>query len=178
MILRTSNKFKKLDYEKMNIPNLTIMEGEDNPEVSGTIEEVIIYKTLIGKPNELVEDTTIKLDEIEHIDIKHTLNKLPQKKNLFLYISIGYNKDETIEVFQGITEGYLINTDNLGPTDKYDINDYFIPKGYDKPLSKIEEFSTVSPRARAIKKLKDKKPDFIIDKSNIKEWKGEWQEVF
>lgn len=178
MILRTTNKFKIQDYKAMNFPNILIMNGIELKEVIGTIEEVIIYKTLEAEIEELVEDATLRINGKEFIDMKYQIKEIDKKhknEKVELIISIGLNLKEEIKIYYGIVEGYLFETEKIDISNGYDINNHFIPAGYDKPLYMIKDFLKITPRYIALSKILNNTPDLILQKKDIKVWKGEYQ---
>ena len=71
MILYTSNMNKQIEFRSLfGIYPIKIENGEHFPEILGTIDETIIYKSLDFGDNSIVEDTTaiINGDQYPNMD--------------------------------------------------------------------------------------------------------------
>ena len=69
VILISSSQGKIKEFKEF-VPHLEIQTGKDLPEVLGTMDEVIIYKSLLAGKDYLVEDTIVSIDNEEIVDIK------------------------------------------------------------------------------------------------------------
>ena len=187
MKLKTSNKDKIKEYLSF-LPSLEIVEGSDDKEVLGTVDEVILHKSK-NNPGYVVEDTILIVNGVPKVDIKFNINEVRQGDNLEWVTSIAYNDGDTIKVARGTIEG---TADLTRGTEGFGFDFYFVPKK--KPYVKLEKLLQTDITGLTLAELDKLKlkdvfsarglalNNFIfqhyvldVDVNSIKEWKGEYQ---
>jgi len=96
MKISTSNQ-NKINEIKRIFPNIEVVKGADLKEVLGTMDEVILYKSLDAGKDFVVEDTILTIDGQEVVDIRwNQKDKLKNTKKVSWIVSLGYNDGEKI----------------------------------------------------------------------------------
>ncbi len=177
-ILTTSNKNKIAEFKSILGDKLTIKKGKDIKEVNGSVDEVIIYKSLDSGLNSIVEDTILEVDGKEVVDIRYCIEKYSKSSVKANWIvSLAINTGTEIKVYRGTIQGKLIKTDII-PDDSFGFDSYFVPKGTTKTLyelNKIGEKDNFSARKIALLNLLDDKTIFIKQIADIKKWTSSYQ---
>lgn len=179
IILKTSNPYKLSEYQRLlNGHDIEIQKGMDVKEVLGTIDEVIIYKTLAAGENILVEDTTLIINGKEEVEIKWKADKLKTGDKIKFIVSIGILTNNKVKVAQAEIEAVVDRS--LG-TDGVEFEPYIVPTlnntdklSYTK-LSKAINKDLISPRAMALKKFLNNDFKINLDKNSIPAWNGNFQ---
>jgi len=179
MKLVSSNETKLKEFQRI-LPMMEILKGLDLPEVEGSSDQVIIYKSLAAGKGTVVEDTILIIEGEEVIDIKWKMDEL---KNLPVgntikaswQVMLGYNTGTHIEMYKGVVNGIIIpDSTDTG----YGFDPYFLPDGSDITLGKLEQEGNkdnFSARRNALIKLK--KGFTYRDERifNIPVWTGKYQ---
>lgn len=174
VILSSSNKSKINEFKEI-LPNLKTVVGKDIREVKGTMDDVIIYKTLEANKNEMVDDTILIVNGKEVVDIKWNIEKLKEGDKAIWVTSLGYNDGKKITVYRGEVEGTI--TKNRGD-EGFAFDPYFIPKGSDFTLGELNKDNLkkfYSARTIALLNFKNNKAYKVLDINSIPKWKGKYQ---
>lgn len=187
MKLISSNENKIREFKRI-LPEMEIVKGKDLPEVKGTKEEVIIHKSILAGKDFIVEDTILKINGQEVIDIKWKVDSLTEGDKVEWITSLGYNDGESIHVYGGITKGFITTSRsttgfafdpffipeelfNLSLTDEnYHLNNLTLEE-----LNKMNLKDNYSARTKALLNLKEEKPLFVVKIRHVDEWHGEYQ---
>lgn len=110
MLVVTSNKTKRLEYERFGIPGLTVMEGPDIREIVALPDQIIAYKTLEAGEGRIVEDAIIRINGVPIIDVKWKIpailaGEYPVGVELDWEVRLGVMKDGVINLYYGVTKG-------------------------------------------------------------------------
>lgn len=174
MKISTSNQ-RKIEEIKSIINNIEVVKGVDLKEVNGTMDEVILHKAKDAGTGFIVEDTILKIDGVEVIDIRwNQEDKLKDTKKVEWIVSLGYNNGTHIEVFRGIINGIIVEPNCEG----YGFDPYILPDGSDITVAELDKLgrkNDFSARKFALLNLKNNKPEFITKISDIIEWTGDYQ---
>jgi len=173
MILQTSNINKLKEFQRI-LPGLQSEKGKDLKEVQGTMNEVIIYKSLEAGKGIIVEDTILIVDGEEIVDIRWKIDSLTTTSDIRWIVSLGYNDGKSIKVYRGIIDGNLVKTDKEG----FGFDPYFIPNGTDLSLQELTELNQkdkYSARNIALINLKNKKFTKKIRVKDVPVWTGKYQ---
>jgi len=191
VIIETSNADKIKEISEA-FPDLKISNGEDMPEVLGSMSEVILYKSFQkNKPGTIVEDTILSQYNTETnlyeeiVDIKWNIDQLVSGTLVKWFTSIAYHTGSHIFVFQGSIEGYIkIPKEVKG----FAFDSYFIPTTniygetnvnfdqlslYDLQQKGLKE--NFSARLMAFNNFLHFQPLDISDIKDIPNWTGEYQ---
>lgn len=165
-----------IQYSKRIGFNLLVEIGPDIPEIDGSIDEVIIYKSLDSGKGTIVEDTILVVDNEPIIDIKWKVELLPSNTTGTWITSLGYNDGTDIRVYRGSVNGTIIKPRGTGNG----FDPYFIPEGSELTLGELKSLSTTevvfwSARERAIWDLSQGNHIFTVPISSIQPWKGRYQ---
>lgn len=175
-VVLSSSNLNKINEFKRIIPNIQIVQGKDIKEIYGNMDDVIIYKSLDMGKNFIVEDTILKIDGKEVVDIRwNQEDKLKNTKKCEWIVSLGYNDGTNIYIFRGIVNGIIVKPNINGG---FGFDPYFLPDGCDITLAELENEGNkdkFSARVKALKKFIKFKPDKIIRIDQIKPWKGKYQ---
>ena len=174
MKIVTSNINKLKEFNRFGLP-YDSEGGIDLPEVDGTIDDVIIYKSLSAGVNKIVEDTILEVDGEEIIDIRWKIKEMNKNSDAKWIVSLGLNDGTYIKVYRGITNGKLIKTDELS---SFGFDNYFLPDGSDLTLGELEKIGRkddFSSRKIACLDLVNDVPILIIKISQIPNWTGKYQ---
>lgn len=187
MKITTSNK-NKIKEIKAFMPEIEIVSGEDIKEVQGTIEEVIVYKAISAGKDFIVEDTILKINGEEVVDIRWKVDELKEGDIVEWITSLGYNDGEKIHVYEGKIEGYITTGKNL---EGFAFDPYFIPKELynlkedddnfllnNKTLTELTELGLkhlYSARINALTQLKEKNIKNTFNINEIPVWTGSYQ---
>ena len=177
MKLLSSNENKIKEFKRILGKSLEIGKGKDLPEVLGNMDEVILYKSLLSGKDTIVEDTILKIDGVEVVDIRYNQeDKLKNAKVATWIVSLGYNDGENIYIYRGTINGIIVENINNTPCFGFDGN--FLPDGSDITLAELEikgNKDKFSARVISLKNLLNKK---YLSKTNIKDiekWTGKYQ---
>lgn len=174
MKLSSSNQNKIKEFKRI-IKDLEIVSGPDLKEVQGTMDEVIIYKSLQAGRDFIVEDTILKIDGKEVVDIKFNQEEiLKQGQKASWIVSLGYNDGGTITVYRGIVNGTIVKKTGEG----FGFDPYFLPEHSSKTLAQLEQEGLkdqYSARNIALQKLKNKQYLKVKDIKSIPKWEGLYQ---
>lgn len=166
MKLVSSNKNKIAEFKSILGNLIEIVPGKDLKEIQGTMDEVIIYKSLDAGVDFVVEDTILIIDGVEVVDIKwNQEDKLKNCKKASWVTSLGYNDGENIFIYRGIINGIIVEP----KVDGFGFDPYFLPDGSDLTLSELDKENKkdlFSARKIALSQLLNK---IEIIKKSIKE---------
>ena len=178
MTLLSSSKNKIKEFKhlvELLLFNLKVALGKDLPEIEGSMDEVILYKSLDAGKGYLVEDTILIIDGQEVVDIRwNQEDKLKENQKAQWAVSIGYNDGVSIKVFRGIIEGIIVNPIGVG----YGFDPYFLPNNSELSLAQLDERGLkddFSSRKLALEKVKGNNYLFERKISSIPKWEGEYQ---
>jgi len=154
MVLYTSNVNKQIEFKSLfGTYPLKIENGEYFPEILGTIDETIIYKSLDFGDNSIVEDTTAIINgdqypdmnevcsgKIENgkiiVEIKHKYKELKTGDFVKSISSLAINRNGEILVFRGTM--YSVIDRDIGSGE---LDSFMIPiVGEDKLKFTMDEF--------------------------------------
>lgn len=169
-------------------PELEIIEGEDIKEVMGSMNEVIIYKSLESNAGELVEDTILIVNNIVQVDIKWNIDMVKEGDILEWVTSIAYNDGINISISRGSIKGkgtrkkgskgfafdpYFIPDELIGLPNSHK---EFLNKGCTlSMLSEKNEKHRFSARIKALQAFQASEFILVKEISKIKPWQGEYQ---
>lgn len=174
VILSSSNESKINEFKEI-LPNLKTVVGKDIREVKGSMDEVIIYKTLEANKNEMVDDTILIVNGKEIVDIKWNIDKLKEGDKAIWVTSLGYNDGKNITVYRGEINGTI--TKNRG-NEGIAFDPYFIPEGSDFTLAELNKENLkkfYSARTFALLNFKNNKRYKNLKIDSIPKWKGKYQ---
>jgi inosine/xanthosine triphosphate pyrophosphatase family protein len=176
MKLVSSNQNKIKEFKRILDTNLEIEEGKDLPEVDSNMDDVIIHKAKDAGPGYIVEDTILKLDGVEVVDIRwNDSYKNSNIKVATWIVSIGYNDGHDISIYRGIINGIVVKKNGISD---FGFDPYFLPDGADLTLSQLEDIGSkdnFSARVQALINLNKNRPEKVISISDIKPWNGTYQ---
>lgn len=178
MHLLSSNPKKLEEYTRYGL-SLEMREGQDLPEVDGTIEEVALHKAKMAGAGAVVEDTVVIVDGTVWNDIKWKKHLLPHfhGKSIVQVITLGHNTGTHIELYQAKLEG-VITTPTSERAEAFGFDAYLIPTGQSLSLDELEQLNRkdeFSPRRWAAEQLKNKSPLSVTALEHVPEWTGKWQ---
>lgn len=172
LVLKSSNKYKISEYKRLlKDVDIDVQEGEDLKEVVGSIDEVIIYKTLNAGENVLVEDTAFIVNGKEEIEIKWKQNELITGDEVTWIISLGLFKEGKIIVYRGMIDA-VVNKE-LGTDGAY-FEPFIVPLDLNPDkmsyteLAKIIDKDLIDPRAMAVDNLLEGVPELVVPIEIIK----------
>lgn len=175
MILTTSNKNKIKEFKDILGNDLIIQSGKDIKEVDGTMDEVILYKSLEAGKGFIVEDTILICDGKEVVDIRwNQEDKLKNIKTASWIVSLGYNDGKNLNVFRGIINGIIVEPKCEG----FGFDPYFLPDGSDITLAELDKQglkNNFSARKIALLNLKNNNFYSSIKINEIEKWNGKYQ---
>lgn len=173
--LSTSNENKLKEFQRI-VPNIVAVKGKDVKEVDGTMDDVIVYKSLEMGEGFLVEDTILKINNVEVVDIKwNQEDKLKDSVPCSWVVSLGYNDGEKIYVFRGVINGNVVEPLEEGG---FGFDPFFLPDGSDITLAQLENEGNkdkFSARTNALVNLIKGRAEFVKEISEIKPWEGKYQ---
>ena len=189
MKLYTSNQKKIREFQRFGLEDIEVLSGPDLPEVKGTAEQVILYKTLAAaratNSDDLVVEDTILAEKHENgaleeiVDIRWKIKELGEKPNtpILWRTSLGYLKDGIISIFVGEVWCHVTIPETI-PEDAFAFDPYLIPEGYDKTFYELNQEGRkdeISPRKKAIDHLVAGESTLTVRISELPEWQGEFQ---
>lgn len=176
----TSNQNKINEYKRFGILSLEVISGKDIREVSGTSEEVVLYKAIEAGEEVIVEDSILEIDGVEIVDIKYQLKNLKNHagKEAKFKVSLGYLQNGVIKTYSATLTGNI--QDVKKPEVCFGFDYCFFPTNSIYSLHELElqghEFKDkFSPRKQAILKLLNNQYDNMYKIEDIKPWNGEYQ---
>ncbi len=174
----SSNQTKINEYTRFGIKDLEVISGKDIREVSGTSEEVIIYKALEAGENIIVEDAILIIDGIEIVDIKYQLENLSSfiGKTAIFKITLGFQSNGVIKTFMAELHGNIQDLEKQN--DNFGFDYCFIPKGSLKSLYELDKLGlkdNFSPRRMAVNQLLQNNVNNSYFIKDIQPWTGNYQ---
>jgi len=181
MKIVTSNTNKLREFQRFGL-NYEMAPGLDLLEVKGTMDEVIVYKALDAGAGLIVEDTILEIDGQEVVDIRWKIDELktlnqPEGIPARWIVSLGYNDGDTIQVYRGIVEGFLINPVEI-PEDAFGFDPYFVPAGQQFTLAELElegSKDDYSARKLAVVNMINQNATLEVPVIDLKPWTGDYQ---
>lgn len=175
MFILTSNSHKLQEYKEFGIEARL---GIDIREVLGTIDEVIIYKILECEPFVIVEDTVLKVEDKEIVDIKFKLKEIKQHSKASWITSLGYHDNVNLYVYRGVVEGRIVT-----PVIEHETSfePCFVPSGADVTLYELKKEgrkNNFSARRIALEAYRNRKPVLCKKILDIPSWVGEYQNKY
>lgn len=175
MVLVSSNKNKIKEFKDILGDSLKIETGKDLDEVNGNMNQVILYKSFDAGKGYIVEDTILKIDGKEVVDIKwNQEDKLKNASQAEWIVSLGYNDGKNIYISRGIIKGTIQQSNDVG----FGFDPYFIPNGSDKSLHQLNEEGKkdlFSARKEALLKFKNNDFEIVQDIKKLQPWQGSYQ---
>ena len=173
--LSTSNPKKIEEFQEFLGDSLTIVKGADIDEVNGTVDEVIMYKALDSGKDIIVEDTILKINGVEVVDIRWKVDEFNEGDKAEWITSLGYNNGESIIIFRGSTHGTL--TKKKG-NEGFAFDPFFVPDESEMSLSELDhigEKGNFSARFKALSNFVEGNYLEIHKISEIPVWNGTYQ---
>lgn len=178
--LSTSNKNKIKEFKRFGL-SFDIVEGLDVKEVQGTIDEVIIYKTLNFPEFTIVEDTVLSVNGEEVVDIRWKVNELSKMKDpkIQWIVSLGLVDNGYLYVYRGSIDCDFINqSSDFIPPDSFGFDSFLKPKNVDLSFYELNqegEKDLYSPRKIAVDQLLQGVYTLKIPVNSIQSWKSGYQ---
>ena len=178
MFLISSNAKKLAEFHRFGL-DLTLKSGDDLPEISGTPDEVALYKAKMAGVNAVVEDTILIVDGSPWIEIKWEQDALKDHvgKPVDWIVTLAHNEGESIALYRGVISGVLTCPDTLLP-DSFGFDPFIIPNGFSMSLDGLERQGRkdeASARRQAVEHLLQQQPYLKVRTDSLPEWKGAWQ---
>ncbi len=178
--LSTSNKNKIQEFNRFGL-SFDIIQGIDVKEVQGSIDEVIIYKTLNFPELTIVEDTVLSVNGNEVVDIRWRVKELSQMQDPIIQwtVSLGLVDHDFLYIYRGIIDcDFIKQQSDFIPKDSFGFDSFLKPKNIDLSFYELEQQGKkdlFSPRKIAVDNLL--KGDYYkkIPISSIKCWEGSYQ---
>ncbi|MBI6727210.1 non-canonical purine NTP pyrophosphatase [Pseudomonas viridiflava] len=179
MIVVTSNKTKRQEYERFCIPGLKVMEGPDIREIVGTPDQIIAYKTMEAGEGRIVEDAIIRIKGEPIIDVKWKIPSIlageyPVGTELDWEVRLGVMKDGVISLYYGVTKGTVCEAVEEG----FGIDPVLMVTDAGQTLAALDakgEKEGYSARRFAIQKLLSGDSYAVINTSELLPWAGTYQ---
>lgn len=179
MIVVTSNKRKREEYQRFGIPNLTVLEGPDIREIDSNPDQIIAYKTIEAGEGRIVEDAIITINDEPIIDVKWKIDAIlkgeyPVGTKLHWEVRLGLMTNGVIQLFYGVTKGTVCEA----VQDGFGIDPVLLVDGAGATLAALDdsgEKDQYSARRHAIEQLIAKKPYATINAADLKPWNGSYQ---
>lgn len=181
LTLGSSSKGKLDEYQGFNLP-FPQEVLPDAPEVLGSEEDVIIYKSLHFGDNFLVEDTSLEVEgESVGVNIKWLIKELHgnpkfQHKKAFWSVYLGVVQSGILYIVRARVSGVIHMEKKV--EDAFGFDSVFVPEGSSSSLWELKQMGIhekFSARKLAVDKLLRGDFDKIIKASLIPEWKGSYQ---
>lgn len=177
MILISSNQNKIKEFKEILWDKLQIEQWKDLREVDWTASEVIFYKTLEAGKSYIVEDTIIKIEWKEMVDIRWKIEHLQEFiwKRVQFIVHIGYNTWEEIIVYQWII-WWTIQEPKW--KDGFWFDPFFFPDWEKLSLAELSQQwrkNDFSARRIALENLLINHKEDSAKITNISEWKWAYQ---
>lgn len=178
--LSTSNKNKILEFKRFGL-SFDIIEGIDVKEVQGTIDDVIIYKTLNFPSLTIVEDTVLSVNGEEIVDIRWRVSELSKMTDPIIQwtVSLGLVDGDYLYIYRGVIDCDFINqkTDFI-PEDSFGFDSFLKPKNVEDSFYELNQKGlkdNYSPRKLAVDFLMKGNYYKKIPLSSINKWVGSYQ---
>lgn len=176
--ISTSNKQKLQEYKDMNL-NFEVIQGQDLKEVKSDALTVSIYKAIDSGLNILVEDTILKVNGQEIVDIRWKFDEVAKMDNPIIewIVNLSIVDNGYVYVYTGIVQCDFVNSD-FDPFGPNAFDPFLKPKGvsetfYELNLKGIKK--DFSPRTIAAQNLLDGNYIFKDKVSKFKKWSGDYQ---
>lgn len=177
MKIQSSNVHKIREYASFGL-NLIAVTGPDLPEVQGTDEEVILYKTLMSPTDTLVEDTSLVISGMDvGVNVRWLMDDLknnPTTRDAEWVVWIGVHDGQTVKTIRGAIPGKIVPARGEG----FGFDAIFQPEGSEYTLAELDMMDQkhlYSARKDAVKRFLDGQFDRQYDVALVPEWKGDWQ---
>ena len=179
LILKSSNQYKISEYTRLlKGTEVTVETGSDLKEVLSDMDTVIIYKSLAGGKNVIVEDTILIINGKPEVEIRWKWKNLKTGDKVTWVISIGVLVENQVKVYRGSIDAIVQRTSNeVGEAFEpllVPVENNFNKMSYSN-LAKIINKDTIDPRAMAVQKLLNNDPVFVKNVKDIPTWKGAYQ---
>lgn len=169
VVFVTGNKNKYEEAKRILSGFDVIQEKFDIDEIQGEADEIINDKLAkayahLMRPC-IVEDVSLEMEGLNGLPgpyIKHFFEKLgteglydlvkDKDKKARAKAYIGYTDGKSTEIFVGSVEGRICKP---SPVRRFAFDPIFIPEGYEKPFSELENKNEISHRRKALDKLRE-----------------------
>lgn len=176
--ISTSNQQKLREYKDMNL-NFEVIKGKDLKEVKSDALTVAIYKAIDAGKNILVEDTILKINDKEIVDIRWKFDEVLKMDNPIIewIVNLSIVDNDYVYVYTGVVHCDFIQS-SFDPFGPHAFDPFLKPKGinetfYELDLKGIKK--DFSPRSIATKKLLSGNYSYKEKVSKFKKWNGEYQ---
>lgn len=179
--LASSSQGKLREYKSFGL-NLNLKPMADLPEVQGTEEEVITYKSIQAGENLLVEDTSLQVEGVDvGVNIKWLLKEIKNNPNFegrkaTWVVNLGLVYEGNLFLVEAKTKG---NISLLGADlPAFGFDGIFIPEGENDNLFNLDTQglkNKYSPRKKAIDLFLGGKYSKVVPIADISPWTGPYQ---
>lgn len=174
--LVTSNRNKLAEYRAFGLPDLTLAEGLDLPEVDGSPDDVILYKALAAGEGKIVEDTVLYVDGRPVVDIRWQLDSLVavDGKTARWDVRLGILHEGVVRVFVASVDGKIVKPRGEG----FGFDPFFEVVNTQLTLAELAAAGCKtdhSARKLAVDNLLMDAPVIRLKQSDIPEWSGGFQ---
>jgi inosine/xanthosine triphosphate pyrophosphatase family protein len=174
--LVTSNRNKLAEYRAFGLPDLTLAEGLDLPEVDGSPDDVILYKALAAGEGMIVEDTVLYIDGSPVVDIRWQLDSLVAVvgKTARWDVRLGILHEGVVQVFVASVDGKIVKPRGEG----FGFDPFFEVSTTQMTLAELAAAGCKadhSARKFAVDNLLMDAPVIRLKQSDIPEWSGGFQ---
>lgn len=174
----TSNKLKLKEYKDMNL-DFEVVHGKDLKEVKADALTVAIYKAIDAGENTLVEDTFLKVNGKEIVDIRWKFDEILKMVNPTIewIVNLSILDNNNIYIYTGSVYCELVESD-FDPFGPHAFDPFLKPKNSNKTFYElsIEGIKkNYAPRNIAVNNLL--KENYVLKKSilDVKKWTGDYQ---
>ena len=177
MKLISSNPHKIWEFRDILWDKLEIKEWIDIKEVDGTAREVILHKAIDAWEGYIVEDTIVKIDWVEQVDIRWNIEGLKDHvwKKVQWIVHIWHNTWDSVIIYKGVISGIISNSSG---DSGFWFDPYFIPKWEKQTLAELNKVwlkHNHSARKIALENLLNQKEEEKIEIIDIPEWTWGYQ---
>lgn len=138
ILLVTSNNNKLNELIRLGLP-ISGIKNIDLPEVLADPMTVALYKSLEAGSNTIVEDTVLRIDNNNIVDIRwriHEMNGLSENSTISWLVTLAHNDGNKINIYSGEIP-CKINPKSLSASykkekDGFGFDEYLIPQINDK----------------------------------------------
>jgi inosine/xanthosine triphosphate pyrophosphatase family protein len=179
--LVSSNQRKRIEFLRFGL-ELDVRSGADIKEILAEPDDVAIHKAIAAGPGAIVEDTILRIDGVDVVDVRWRLAELgaaaDDAPRAEWIVTLAKNDGENVTLHRGVVLGKIIPPENV-PDDAFGFDAHFVPDDAEgRSLHELEKLGVkdkFSARKAAVVSLIENRSSKTVRIAEVPPWNGPMQ---